>query len=315
MANKKKIINRAVSFCIVALIFYFLGKNLFFNWEQIREYQFSLNYFYLAFSFIFFGIGFLSRGLIWKKIVDFLEPGNNLTYFEAIKIDVYSQFGKYLPGKVFSVVGMIYLARNKNISKKNLYLSVILDNIFIIIAGFIFSLFLISFFFTYNTVFLNFYLVGIVTIISGLIAIHPRIFHCLVRLIPVKKIKKESIDLDFYLSWFNKVKIIFYYFLNYFSLGFGFFCLINSITYLSWLNLLSIVGVYILAIILGLVAFFAPGGLGVREGVLVLFLQFYFPLNIAILISLWARIWTIVTELFLLMGVFFYNKLRGLPKD
>jgi len=307
--NKKNIISKIISFAVVVLIFYFLGKQLFLNWEQIKEYQFSLSYSYLAFSFICLGTGFLGSALAWKKIVNFLQPNNGLGYLEAIRIVAYSQLGKYLPGKVFSVIGMIYLARNKDISKKNLYLSVIFNIIFFIITGFALSLFLISFFFTYSANFFIFYLIGISAIISGLIVVHPRIFQCLVRLF-FNKMRKKPIDLSFDLSWFNKLKIIFYCFFTHFLFGLGLFCLINSITYMSWQNLLGIIGIYVLAMVLGLVAFFAPSGLGIREGVLVLFLQFYFPLNIAILISLLARIWASVGDVVLAGSFYVLNKVK-----
>lgn len=306
MLNKKKIVGKIISFAVVALIFYFLGKNLFLDWEQIKEHQFSLNYFYLVFSFICLGASFLSSGLVWKKIVNFLQPDNDLGYLEAIRIVAYSQLGKYLPGKVFSVIGMIYLSRNKNISKKNLYLSIIFVIIFPIIASLVLSLFLIGFFFVYSIDFFIFYLIGILVILGGLIVIHPRVFQYLVRLF-FNKIKKEPIDLDFDLSWFSKLKIILYYAFADFLFGLGFFCLTNSVTYLSWQNLLSIIGAYVLAMVLGLVVFFAPSGLGVREGVLVLFLQFYFPLNVAILISLLARVWTVLGDLFLAGGFYLPN--------
>ncbi|GAI36761.1 unnamed protein product, partial [marine sediment metagenome] len=246
------------------------------------------------------------RGLVWKKIVNFLQPDNDLGYLEAIRIDLYSQLGKYLPGKVFAPLGKIYLARNKNISKKNLYLSVVFDAILSIAAAFSISLFLIGFFLDCNINLFNFYLIGLLAVIGGLAATHHRVIQYLIKLFLTKR-KKELIDLNFDLSWINRVKIILYYAFVNFWIGFGFFYLIKSITYLSIQNLLSVIGIYILAGVLGLTAFFAPSGLGIREGVLVLFLQFYFPLNIAILISLLARVWTILGDLFLAGGFYLPN--------
>ena len=144
---------------------------------------------------------------------------------------------------------------------------------------------------------------------GGLIATHHRVFQYLVKLF-LTITRKESIELGPGLVWFKKVKMIFYYSLNQFLFGLSFFFLINSLTYLAWQNLLSIIGVYILAVVLGLIAFFAPSGLGVREGVLVLFLQLFFPLNVAILISLLARVWTTVTEVFLSGGFYLLGKVK-----
>lgn len=309
MLNKKNIISKVIGFSVIALIFYFLGKNLFLNWEQIKEYHFSLNYFYLVVSFIFLAIGLLTRGLVWKRVVNFLQPENDLGWGEAIRIDIYSQLGRYLPGKIFGVVGKVYLARNKNILRKNLYLSVIYDALFHPVASFLLSLFLIGFFFNYNLDFSNFYLIGLLAIIGVLIVTHPRVSQYLIKLF-LSKIKKEPVRLDSDLSWFQKIKVIFCYSLTDFFMGLGFFYLINSLIHLPFQNLLSIVGIYVLAGVLGFVAFFAPSGLGVREGVLVLFLQPYFPLNIAILISLLARVWTILAELSLAGGFYLLEKVK-----
>lgn len=304
-----KIIGKIISFSVVALIFYFIGKSLFSNWQQVKEYQFSLNYFYLVISFIFLAINLLARGLVWKKIINFLQPDNDLKWKEAVRIDVYSQLGRYLPGKIFGIVGKAYLARNKNISRKNLYLSVIYVALFYPIAAFLLSLFLISFFFDYDLNFPNFYLISLLIIIAGLTIIHFRVFQRLIALF-LTRVTKEPVQFDVDLNWFQKLKIVFYYSIVEFFMGLGFFYLINSITFLPIQNLLSIVGIYILAGILGLVAVFAPGGLGVREGVLILFLQVFFPLNIAILISLLARIWASITEVFLAGGFYFLGKVK-----
>ena len=147
-----------------------------------------------------------------------------------------------------------------------------------------------------------------------MIIINPRVFQYLLTLF-LKKIKKEPVDLSFDLRITNKIKIILYYAFSDFLTGVGFFYLINSITYLSFSDLFGVVGAYILAGVLGFLAFFAPSGLGVREGILVLFLQFYFPINIAILISLLARIWTVLGDLFLAGGFYissvFKKQLNG----
>lgn len=331
MSDKKKIISKIIGFFVIVLIFYFLGKNLFTNFEQIREYQFSLNYFYLALSFIFLGLGFLNRGLVWKKIINLLQPDNNLSYLEAIKIETYAELGKYLPGKVFSLIGLIYLARDKNISKKNLLLSVIFYSIFFIVAGFILSLFLISFFFAYpvrdllslspsfasvisngaySVNLFNFYLIGIFAIIGGLVAVHPRVFQFLIRLVLIKIKSPDSVELSSGLNWPDRLKMIFYCLFTHFLFGLGFFCLINSITYLPLQNLLSIIGVFVLAMIMGFVVFFVPGGLGIREGALVLLLQPFFPLNIAILISLLTRVWTISADVLAAGGFYLSGKFK-----
>src|SRR3989344_7343622 len=311
MGNKKKNIGKLISLFLVVLIFYFLGRKLFLNWQQIKEYQFSLDYFNLAISFVFLLVGVLARGLVWRKIVYFLQQYNDLGYLEAMRIESYAQLGRYLPGKVFGPIAKAYLARNKKISKDNLYFSVVLDAILHPIAALLLSLFLIFFFFNTRQMinFPNFYLAAFGVVILGLVITYPKIFRYLVNFFIVK-IKKEPFNFNINLSWLNRIKIMFYYSLTEILTGIGFFYLINSLVYLPFQNLLPIIGIFVLAGIFGFLVPFAPGGLGVKEGTLVFFLQVFFPLNIAILIALISRIWTIIIDASLPVCFYFLDKFK-----
>ena len=63
---------------------------------------------------------------------------------------------------------------------------------------------------------------------------------------------------------------------------------------------------------LGFIVLIAPGGLGVREGSILLFLKDLFPIGIASLIALTSRIWITIHELlnFLIFGLIFLTKIR-----
>ena len=54
-----------------------------------------------------------------------------------------------------------------------------------------------------------------------------------------------------------------------------------------------------------------PAGIGVREGILVTVLQVSMPLELAILLSLVARVWTTIVDLVVVGGVLAYDYLSG----
>jgi uncharacterized membrane protein YbhN (UPF0104 family) len=56
-------------------------------------------------------------------------------------------------------------------------------------------------------------------------------------------------------------------------------------------------GAFAFSLTIGFLAVFVPGGLGVREGILVLLLSLYFPLPVATLISIFSRLYISVVEL------------------
>lgn len=305
----KKIISK-IFFCLVILaVFVFLGKHLIDNWQKVKEYDFSFNYFYLFLSLIFFSLTLISYALIWNRILRILEPIKRISNFKALKIFIYSWFGRYIPGKIWMFIGRIYLGNKEGISKKTLTISIFLEIILSVTAAFIWALILLSI--AFGSQLYHLYFLPLLIMIGGLIFIQPKIFYPLCNF-TLRKIKKTEIPPENFLSYRNILQIISYHFIAYSFDGIGFFFLLNSIAHLPFYDIIGVMGGFTLAAVSGTVAIFAPGGLGVREGILVMILSFYFPLAIAVLISLMARIWVSLAEVSLLGIVYLYSKLKNL---
>jgi hypothetical protein len=58
----------------------------------------------------------------------------------------------------------------------------------------------------------------------------------------------------------------------------------------------TLTGAYAFSLNIGFLAIFTPGGIGVREGVLVFLLSSIFPLPVSTLISLLSRLWMTLGE-------------------
>jgi len=81
------------------------------------------------------------------------------------------------------------------------------------------------------------------------------------------------------------------------GVGSAFYALVNSVYAMSASAALPLTGMLAIAVILGFLNPLTPQGLGTREGLLTLFLSYYMPLPVAIVISLLTRLWMIVAEL------------------
>lgn len=310
----KKLVYKTFSYLIILIIFFFLGRTLFENWQKIKDYDFSFNYFYLILSIFFLSGALILDSAIWNKILRILIPEKKISYFTAFRIAIYSRFGRYIPGKVWMFTGRVYLGRKEGLSKKVLTVSVIYEIILSISSGFLLSLFLLSI--ALGSKLGDLYSVTVLIIpilIFGFsfIFIHPKII-CPVFNFGLRKFNKIEINPDNFLSYARIIQVTLYHFIVFFIEGLAFFFLINSIISVPLYAMIGVAGAYILAAMSGAVVFFAPAGLGIREGILVLILQFYLPLSIAVLISLIARIWASLVEIILITGVYLYSKIKKL---
>ncbi len=85
--------------------------------------------------------------------------------------------------------------------------------------------------------------------------------------------------------------------------GMGLFFAINSLSPVNFTYFLIIAGIYEAAGLIGIAAVFAPSGIGVREGVLLLILPIFIPKPTVIVSTIAIRLIATITELFL-SGVF-----------
>ena len=65
---------------------------------------------------------------------------------------------------------------------------------------------------------------------------------------------------------------------------------------------------------MGILAIFAPSGLGVREGIIVAGLMLIMPEGEAMIISVVSRLWQTIPELLLVVLAFLYSRIRKMTK-
>jgi uncharacterized membrane protein YbhN (UPF0104 family) len=289
---QSKHIKRILSILIISAIFYFMGHHLYRNWEKVSGHNFNLDWYLLSISILLLPAYFFFKTLVWNWIL--FKMGAAISLRKCCRILFLTQLGKYLPGKVWPVLGRVYMCEKEGVSKREAFTSVLLESIFEIITGA-----LVFFFF----VFLVFKkelgggnMLGILSavIFLGILILHPRIFYKILNYF-LAKLGREEVKET--LNYKNSIWLfILYTFVLLFE-GVSFYILVNAIFYVSPDKFLALTGMLAMAGIMGLISIFTPAGLGVREGVLAALLSYYLPLHIAIIISLMARIWITSGEL------------------
>jgi hypothetical protein len=93
--------------------------------------------------------------------------------------------------------------------------------------------------------------------------------------------------------------------------GLAFYLFTKALYPMPWEWLPVWAGIFAGAWVLGFLSLLAPGGLGVREGVLLYLLGFYLPSHVAIVVTLLSRLWVTAAELMGTALAFGLDGLRG----
>jgi uncharacterized membrane protein YbhN (UPF0104 family) len=286
-----KILKRVFPVAIIIIIFIFLLRSLILNWSKIPFDDLHFNIYFLIISFLCLIPHFLSYGKSWQEVMRAL--GSPITFTQSCWMIATTQIAKYIPGRVWYMVGRVYVGKKEKMSGESLAVSMIMDTCLLIIS--VGSIFLISTIIAGNYSFTNLLICSIPLLIAFIILI-PRILswiikHCL------RILKKPMVELT--LSYLQNLKLSIWFFILWFAQIIGFYFLINAIYTVSLSEIFTLAAAYALSWLAGFVVIFAPGGLGVREGMMTLLLSSILPTSLAIAISFIARVWITIFEIFI----------------
>jgi len=271
---------------VIALTGYYIGREIARGLPVIKSYQWNLNFYFWGGCFLL-AVPYLFAPFMWWWIMRRL--GANFSLKEGYRIWALSNIAKYLPGKVWHILGRMVLYPG---GKLVVMESIVLEMGAVMIAGFwvmLFTLFVTP---------LQIPVSRIVILILGALTLpfilKPLLLQKVIRY-PLEKIKKEpfpSSPLPFSTLSFLTIFLISIFF--WISYGIGYFLILKSIGLYSSPFLLS--GVYAASWTLGYISLITPGGLGVREGVFVFLLKGFLPLGIPALLAILGRMVILLTE-------------------
>jgi len=295
---------------IVIAIFTFLGKMVWDNWIQVRDASFSLQPFPFILSTLLFAFSYFIQIWAWYFIT--LKLDIALSFKKTLEGWLYSQLGKYVPGKVWILLGRFTFYQSQGKSKKAISIALYFETITIIMAAGIIS-FVALIFFKEGRLFLSGTTFGwvIFLLIVALIVLHPQVLQKIFNWILIQ-FKKEPISLS--LSYSDILWVLMICILSWIIGGIGFYLFVQSVFSVSPSHILFLTGALAFSSTLGLIALFAPSGLGVREGVLVYLLSYLMPGSVAVVISVLTRIWITLIEIGLIGMIYLLGRFTKTPE-
>jgi uncharacterized membrane protein YbhN (UPF0104 family) len=296
-------LKKLVSYLIVLAILAYLLKNIVINWSIIKIEFGKFHYGVFLLSFIFLCLHNIFNIKGWQLILQ--ELGENLSYNQCLHIWMYAQMGRYLPGKIWMLLGRIHLAQQAGLnaikSACSVYVELAASSVAALTLG---ALALLQIGLSLPT---NHELLIYGSIVALLILVHPTIFEKCLN-IGLRLLKRPVISIP--LSFASIVKLIAFYVTGWQLSGIVLFLFVSPFASVNFYSIPLLAGTAAMAWLIGLVSVFSPSGLGVREGILTLLLSHFIPLPIAATIALLLRILNTLTEMFLFLLAFFVKSFK-----
>jgi len=229
--------------------------------------------------------------------------GYRLSCQRAIGLCFVPMLGKYIPGKVWSILAAMHFYGREGVPKRvattclTLYMALGLASAALVTLTFGLAS-------SQSPILLWPCVAATALLLTGL---YPPIFYGLINA-ALKALGRDELEVTISLPELLQVFTILL--VGKLAYGSGFFLLMQGFHEVPWHHLPAVIALFTFAQIAGLVAFFAPAGIGVREGVLLVGLQPILGPGHAIVITAVCRLWQTALEL-LMAGIGWCALRRG----
>lgn len=259
----------------------------------------------LIISFVLLWAGFIASALSWRNAL--AAHGIKIPVKKAIHSHGSSVLGKYIPGKIWVILGRAFPVAGSGSELQRVTLASLKEQLIYIFLGLLISFVPVLIVYPYG-------MITVILLVSllllGLLLFVPAV-HNAGRKILKRMFKKEP---DLPLISMKQALGISVYVLFYWSLwtaGFWFF-LKAFATDAMWIQAFA----FPLSVCYGVMAIIFPGGLGVREGIMTGFLVLTgMSPEKAAAISLLNRLWFITGELFIFSLAFLLRPVKRLLRN
>ena len=276
------------------------------NWAQVKEASFTLSPLPFILSTIIFALSYFIQ--IWAWYLITVKLGIAISFSETLENWFYSQLGKYLPGKVWLLLGRFYLYESKGKPKKEISMALYFEMGTMILAGSLIFLVALLFFKEARPFYFVKHLWWVIFLfIFVFISLHPRLLQRIFNWVLIR-FQKEPIHLS--ISYSDILWILSICILSWAVGGVGFYLFIESIFPVSSKYILFLTGALAISSTMGMIALFAPSGLGVREGALVYLLSSMMPGAVAVVISIVTRVWMTLIDIGLIGMIYLLSQFR-----
>ncbi|MBN2404440.1 MAG: glycosyltransferase [Coriobacteriia bacterium] len=281
---------RLLRYGLLAAVGFLIYGSLQQGFEESSFIDLDFNPLLLGTSFVLFAAYYLS--FINGLRLLFSTLGHKLPFSEVFKLSFMSNVGKYVPGGIWPIASRVALASKVGITPPEMLLASAFESALSVAGGSV--VVLAAFALGVSAPAREPLLVIMAVSLAALAALHPAVLRFSMRLIS-RVLHADILVKD--LPVHRSIPLALYYSVTWLIAGAAFYAFTRSILPDAVASPFAYAGYYAAGNIIGLVVLFAPGGLGAREGALVLLLTA--PLGAAhgAVIALAVRVWTTLIEL------------------
>ncbi|MBM4465225.1 MAG: flippase-like domain-containing protein [Chloroflexi bacterium] len=280
---------RAAKVLLAGAILFFLGLNIYRGWRDASRFQWDVRPWPLVASFALALAFWFTTGVGWNLMVRCL--GGSLSLRKGMKIYFLSNLGWYVPGKVWYAVGRAYLGQREGVSAGVISTSVLMEIVLSLTSSALMATLALPLLSPLSGA-KSLYL-GVAVLVLGLAVLHPApmklALALLERVLPgAERVANPP------LRYSVMMGLLVGYLFTWGFVGAAFFTLLNAVHPLSLAWLPTVMAIYAVSWMAGFLAPFAPSGLGVREGVMILLLGQLLSVPAVTAAAILFRVWLIL---------------------
>ena len=296
---------------VVALLF--LGLLVRSQWRALQAHEWHLTPGWFLLSFVPWGLSMALEIEMWRQILlgigDALVYQSRLPWGAAAQIWFLSGVIRYIPGNVWQPLGMAQLSAQEGIRPEATLTSVVVHQA---LSGLAVALIGVSYFAWVGQVgVLRILLPVLVAVPMLAVGLRARWLELLLNWF-LARLGRQPLRLNF--STRTLAALVFGYVVSWSLLGLGFAALVRALSPIGRETLPHLLPAFALAWLIGYISLLTPGGLGVREGVLVWLLGGILTTPVATVASLAQRLWLVTAEVTAaLLSLFMWRQRRRGP--
>jgi uncharacterized membrane protein YbhN (UPF0104 family) len=287
-SRRRRIVLRLVQAAIVAATVYFLAAYLARSWSSIEDFDWTFHAGWLLASGLAFLVYYLAQAVFWWLLLH--GCGAHSPFLPAASVWGKSILARYVPGNVFMFVGRAWMSHSQGLAVERVTAAMVYEQA-LGVCGALLAVAVLFPFWEYRPGVTALSLLAIPVLVA---LMHPCAFRSVAGW-ALRLARRPPLEVT--LPFGTVLTMLLLFAVDWFVAGLGAWLLARAITGLGVEALPLVIVAYALAYVAGMVAFFIPSGIGVREAVLTASLSKELPGGVALTWALLLRLWVTVVEL------------------
>jgi uncharacterized membrane protein len=303
MDRIKKLVRFLLGIPLTVVTFYFIGLFIWNSRDSLFTSLAHANYILLIVGILFFIAFFFLKNIIWFKILKNLGA-KDIDTSKSFFLLSFSETKRYIPGSIFAFVSRVQSFKEANIPTPLLIKSLVIESLLLMIPSMLISIpgliFIYPRLYKEFPQFSEYILPAVIIGIIGALGIV-----VIASIVAKKKLGVKKITFS---SLFGYLDLALLSALSWVFFGVGNYLVASAIHVLDPRYMLEFSSFFVLSWFIGYISVVTPMGLGVREGIMVIGLAPFAPLNITSLIAVFSRIIFMAGEfIFLFLSYILYK--------